>query len=56
VRRLSGNKPLKQHGEVPHDVEAFVQPEQGAGHDFGDHAGPGGNARPHPAAPRHELE
>ena len=56
VRRLSGNKPLKQHGEVPHDVEAFAQPEQGAGHDFGDHAGPGGNARPHPAAPRHELE
>jgi len=52
VRRLTGNKPLKQHGEVPHDVEAFVQPEQGAGHDFG----PGGNARPHPAAPRHEHE
>jgi len=52
VRRLTGNQPLKQHGEVPHDVEAFAQPEQGAGHDFG----PGGNARPHPAAPRHEHE
>jgi len=51
MRRLSGNRPLKQHGETPH-LEAFAQPEQGAGHDFGTGAG----ARPHPAAPRHEHE
>ena len=55
MRRLSGNKPLKLHGEVPH-LEAFAQPEQGQGHVFG-HGGHGaGDARPHPAAPRHEHE
>ena len=26
LRKLAGNKPLKQHGEVPHDVEAFAPP------------------------------
>ncbi|SEL84135.1 multidrug efflux pump [Roseateles sp. YR242] len=51
MRRLSGNRPLKQHGETPH-IEAFAQPEQGAGHDFGGGAG----AHPHPAAPRHDHE
>jgi multidrug efflux pump len=24
LRRLTGNRPLKRHGEVPHDVEAFA--------------------------------
>jgi multidrug efflux pump len=23
LRRLTGNRPLKRHGEIPHDVEAF---------------------------------
>jgi multidrug efflux pump len=26
LRKLAGNRPLKQHGEVPHDVEAFAPP------------------------------
>jgi multidrug efflux pump len=24
LRALSGNRPLKRHGEVPHEVEAFA--------------------------------
>ncbi len=26
LRKLAGNRPLKQHGEVPHDVQAFAPP------------------------------
>jgi multidrug efflux pump len=35
LRALSGNRPLKHHGEIPHHAEAFG----------------GGGARPLPAAP-----
>ena len=53
LRRLTGNKPLKQHGDVPHDVEAFAP----AG-DLSVAHGAGGGAplHPHPAAPRHPNE
>ncbi|MGJ7492041.1 efflux RND transporter permease subunit [Variovorax sp. ZT4R33] len=53
LRRLAGNKPLKQHGDVPHDVEAFAP----AG-DLSVAHGAGGGAplHPHPAAPRHPNE
>ena len=53
LRRLTGNRPLKQHGEVPHDVEAFAP----AG-DLSVAHGAGGGAplNPHPAAPRHPIE
>jgi multidrug efflux pump len=40
LRQLTGNRPLKLHGEVPH-TEAFVHPDFGGG----------ANARPLPAAP-----
>ena len=36
LRALSGNRPLKHHGEVPHRIEAFAG---------------GGGAEPVPAAP-----
>ncbi|WP_219218193.1 efflux RND transporter permease subunit [Variovorax boronicumulans] len=52
VRRLAGNKPLKQHGEVPHDVEAFAP----AGDLSVSHAGGGGALHPQPSAPRHPYE
>jgi multidrug efflux pump len=39
LRSLAGNRPLKRHGEVPHDVEAFAG---------------GGEIRPLPAAPFHK--
>jgi len=46
LRRMTGNRPLKQHGEVPHDVEPMLEP------------GMHGGAALHPqvAAPRHEHE
>ncbi|GAA0761038.1 efflux RND transporter permease subunit [Ideonella azotifigens] len=46
LRRMTGNRPLKQHGEVPHDVEPLLEP------------GMHGGAPLHPqvAAPRHEHE
>ncbi|HSI52114.1 MAG TPA: efflux RND transporter permease subunit [Ideonella sp.] len=46
LRRMTGNRPLKQHGEVPHDVEPMLEP------------GMHGGAAIHPqlAAPRHEHE
>jgi len=46
LRRLAGNRPLRQHGEVPH-VEAFVSAEHPAG---------GGALHPQPAAPRGHHE
>ncbi|WKB54686.1 efflux RND transporter permease subunit [Eleftheria terrae] len=46
LRRLSGNRPLKLHGEVPHLDESFAQP---AGHG---HGGGGAPVRPLPAGPR----
>jgi multidrug efflux pump len=53
LRRLAGNKPLKQHGDVPHDVEAFAP----AGDLSAAHGGGGGAPlHPHPAAPRHPNE
>jgi multidrug efflux pump len=36
LRRLAGNRPLKRHGEIPHDIEAFAG---------------GGGIKPLPAAP-----
>ena len=45
VRHLSGNRPLKLHGEVPH-VDAFVSAEHRAGG-----GGAGGGLRPAPASP-----
>lgn len=52
LRRLTGNRPLKQHGEVPHDVEAFAP----AGDLSAAHGGGGAPLHPHPAAPRHPIE
>lgn len=48
LRRLAGNRPLKQHGEVPHHAEAFASAPP--------LAGPGGVAQAVPQAPlsRHE--
>jgi multidrug efflux pump len=46
LRRLTGNRPLKRHGEIPH-LEAFRAPTLPAG---------GGPARPAPAAPRSDHE
>jgi multidrug efflux pump len=43
LRRLTGNRPLKQHGDVPE--EGFVSADHPAGHGAGD-------IRPLPAAPR----
>ncbi len=46
LRKLAGNRPLKQHGEVPHHAEAFAAaPTLGHG---------GGVARAVPSAPRQE--
>ncbi|TAK73260.1 MAG: efflux RND transporter permease subunit, partial [Aquabacterium sp.] len=42
MRKLTGNRPLKQHGEVPH-VEAFVSADNTVPH------GAGGGALPAPA-------
>ena len=39
LRRLTGNRPLRRHGEVPHDEEAFAG------------TGGGGAPRALPAAP-----
>jgi multidrug efflux pump len=46
LRRLTGNRVLKRHGEIPH-VEAFRSASPQAG---------GGSMRPSPAAPRSENE
>ncbi|MBQ1761401.1 MAG: efflux RND transporter permease subunit, partial [Aquincola sp.] len=43
LRQLTGNRPLKLHGEVPH-LEAFATAPAHPG---------GGGLQPHPAAPRH---
>ncbi|MDQ7972855.1 MAG: efflux RND transporter permease subunit, partial [Rhodocyclaceae bacterium] len=52
LRRLTGNRPLKLHGEVPHgeDFVSASHPAPGAG------GGHGGGLLPQPAAPvgRHE--
>ncbi|MBS0426518.1 MAG: multidrug efflux RND transporter permease subunit [Proteobacteria bacterium] len=52
LRRLTGNRPLKLHGEVPHgeDFVSASHPARGAG------GGHGGGLLPQPAAPvgRHE--
>ena len=42
MRKLTGNRPLKQHGEIPH-VEAFVSADNAVPH------GAGGGALPAPA-------
>ncbi|RZI66235.1 MAG: multidrug efflux RND transporter permease subunit [Variovorax sp.] len=55
LRRLTGNKPLKQHGEVPHDVEAFA-PAGDLSVSHASHAAGGGALRPQPSAPRHPQE
>jgi multidrug efflux pump len=52
LRALAGNRPLKQHGEIPHDVEA-----PGVAVDPGHGGGAGGfGAQPVLAAPRHQDE
>jgi len=40
LRRLSGNRPLKMHGEVPHDFSAasLARVGQGMPHSPADHA------------------
>jgi multidrug efflux pump len=50
LRSLTGNKPLKQHGEIPHDVEA-----PGVNVDHGNGSG-GFGVQPVLAAPRHQDE
>jgi multidrug efflux pump len=54
LRRMTGNRPLKLHGEVPH-IDAFVSGDQPVA---GAHSGPvgGGPLRPSPAAPLKSLE
>ena len=52
LRALTGNRPLKQHGEIPHDVEApgvDLHPSHGG-------ASGGFGAQPVLAAPRHQDE
>jgi multidrug efflux pump len=52
VRALTGNRPLKLHGAVPHDVEAMtLDVHHGHGHAAGGQA-----SRPLPAAPVHPIE
>ncbi|OUM01146.1 efflux RND transporter permease subunit [Variovorax sp. JS1663] len=54
LRKLTGNKPLKLHGEVPHlaDDDSFVSAEHPAPHhDAGGSSGGAGGLRPLPAAP-----
>ncbi|NDZ11423.1 multidrug efflux RND transporter permease subunit [Variovorax sp. WS11] len=58
LRKLTGNRPLKLHGAVPHvaDDDSFVSAQHpaaphGAPHDSGSGAGGGGGLRPQPAAP-----
>ena len=51
LRALAGNRPLKQHGEVPHDVEA-----PGVMVLHGGHGHAGGGPLPVPSAPRHPEE
>ncbi|WP_077002673.1 efflux RND transporter permease subunit [Variovorax sp. KK3] len=55
LRKLTGNKPLKLHGEVPHLADdGFVSAEHPASvphHDGGGSSGGGGGLRPQPAAP-----
>ena len=58
LRKLTGNRPLKLHGAVPHvaDDDSFVSAQHpaaphGASHDSGSGAGGGGGLRPQPAAP-----
>jgi multidrug efflux pump len=60
MRRLAGNRPLKLHGGVPHDVEDFapagdlsVSHAGHGNHGAGTSSGGGGGLRPQPAAPRH---
>jgi multidrug efflux pump len=49
LRALTGNRQLKQHGQVPHDVEA-------PGVDVGHGGGGGFGVQPVVAAPRHADE
>ncbi|GAA4353251.1 multidrug efflux RND transporter permease subunit [Variovorax defluvii] len=55
LRRLTGNRPLKLHGEVPRmaDDDSFVSADHPAhpGGGASGHAGGGGGLRPQPAAP-----
>ena len=53
LRQLTGNRPLKRHGEIPHDVEA-----PGVIVDHGPHGHGGGVGGLHPvaSAPRHNDE
>jgi multidrug efflux pump len=54
LRQLTGNRPLKQHGVIPHDVEA---PGVNVDHDHGHGHGSGGfGVQPVVAAPRHNDE
>ncbi len=53
LRQLTGNKPLKRHGEIPHDVEA---PGVIVDHERPTHGGGTGGLQPVVAAPRHNDE
>jgi multidrug efflux pump len=55
LRRLTGNRPLKLHGEVPHlaDDNSFVSAEHPAAPAPSSHGGSGGGGlHPVPASPR----
>jgi len=57
LRGLTGNRPLKQHGEIPHDVEA---PTVDLDHGHGDGHGPapagGYTVQPVASSPVHRIE
>ena len=53
LRQLTGNKPLKRHGEIPRDVEA---PGVIVDHGSPGHGGGIGGLRPVASAPRHNDE
>jgi multidrug efflux pump len=55
LRLVSGNRPLKRHGEIPH-LEAIAQPEAGHTHGHGLIGHGHGHVHPQPATPRHEQE
>ncbi|MDL9998218.1 efflux RND transporter permease subunit [Variovorax sp. J22P240] len=54
LRRMTGNRPLKLHGEVPHG-DAFVSADQPVAAEHVGAAG-GGSLRPSPAAPLKAIE
>ena len=52
MRRVAGNRPLKLHGDVPHDADGFAPAGDLATSHASHAAGGGGALRPQPAAPQ----